>query len=659
MRCIGRTKQFKRCKNSASILLCKQHRFQWLIIITLTGFIGGYIQDVVIPLKSIIHSRPLYIMNNDYSEEKNDSINANTNNYFDNIAKILLLINKANYKDAQNSIELFMKDCSKYDEESMNAFKLITYYGTEDKDKINAFYEQKSRNEKFNKKDLATLAYLSFATIYFGENKDISNKCEFVKELEEINLDYFPKELYILSNLECNDKRMAIKMLLSQDYTMFNDTFFRLEQYFIWMRIANLFNDDSFYRNYALSKAWYAHPQKFAEDKFISQLGFGSILHYKKKRENLKSDFDRIDFNNESRKVLLSKKNYSTLLNYGMSLGSKSALFEFLKVHNCGNTCRDLNNILKKYDKKENTLSFSVKFKGDNIFVLWRTARDIFTLEGEDDSDKTDLIEDYSLKLLSCSKFISRSKITDITDKFSTTRADWFFDEAGKENDDYDFFIITTDGSYRLKTFNKYNITGAVKSIDFQFNDKDSIYGEDFFSTYKAKNIYFKRDKDERITDINYEFEIINGLEPNMQRKYSANACANLETHKINCKFINSAYEAFFHYDKQALQLTRLLNKEFRVGFLTYKNSILFKSLTDTIGVNLGISNYDDWLATIPENLQPQYSFFLIPLDSNYINNNVDSLVVHKQLFFLTKKYKDNFKIIKVYLLNNGEIENL
>lgn len=55
MRCFGRTKSFKRCKNEkGSFLFCYQHRYQlWVSVLAIFTFIataGGFYQDIIDPL---------------------------------------------------------------------------------------------------------------------------------------------------------------------------------------------------------------------------------------------------------------------------------------------------------------------------------------------------------------------------------------------------------------------------------------------------------------------------------------------------------------------------------------------------------------------------------------------------------------------------------
>ncbi len=54
MRCIGRTKSFTRCKNSARLLFCHHHRFQpvvlFLFLSTIIGLYAGIFQDLIFPL---------------------------------------------------------------------------------------------------------------------------------------------------------------------------------------------------------------------------------------------------------------------------------------------------------------------------------------------------------------------------------------------------------------------------------------------------------------------------------------------------------------------------------------------------------------------------------------------------------------------------------
>lgn len=43
-----------RCKNHTSFLLCEKHKLQWVAIFTFIAFIGGFIQDVINPIKDLI-----------------------------------------------------------------------------------------------------------------------------------------------------------------------------------------------------------------------------------------------------------------------------------------------------------------------------------------------------------------------------------------------------------------------------------------------------------------------------------------------------------------------------------------------------------------------------------------------------------------------------
>lgn len=54
MRCIGRTKKSKRCKNDCKVLFCHHHRCQWLIAIfslfTVIATLVGFYQDAIKPI---------------------------------------------------------------------------------------------------------------------------------------------------------------------------------------------------------------------------------------------------------------------------------------------------------------------------------------------------------------------------------------------------------------------------------------------------------------------------------------------------------------------------------------------------------------------------------------------------------------------------------
>ena len=54
MRCVGRTKSFRRCRRDANMYLCSAHRFQpWTLLLFVSSLIGlyaGIFQDVVRPI---------------------------------------------------------------------------------------------------------------------------------------------------------------------------------------------------------------------------------------------------------------------------------------------------------------------------------------------------------------------------------------------------------------------------------------------------------------------------------------------------------------------------------------------------------------------------------------------------------------------------------
>lgn len=56
MRCLGITKKRRRCKNDCKIIYCKTHRWQWLAIFPFLALVGGLLQDVVLPVQSILES---------------------------------------------------------------------------------------------------------------------------------------------------------------------------------------------------------------------------------------------------------------------------------------------------------------------------------------------------------------------------------------------------------------------------------------------------------------------------------------------------------------------------------------------------------------------------------------------------------------------------
>ena len=74
MRCLGRTKNFSRCKNTTKGILCRHHKLQWWGMIIIIATLGGLFQDILKPGISIFAKKDEGLILQ-YVQVKPDSLN--------------------------------------------------------------------------------------------------------------------------------------------------------------------------------------------------------------------------------------------------------------------------------------------------------------------------------------------------------------------------------------------------------------------------------------------------------------------------------------------------------------------------------------------------------------------------------------------------------
>ena len=570
--------------------------------------------------------KPLYNLDLKITEIENDSINVNNTEYFNFVAEILWSMECENYRDALKQIKSFRPKASSFDIPTINALELINLI----------FMDDSLNNDKFYDKIIYDVPANYLPAIHYFNSVQLfkRNKLEEfyyqIEELDYVNSNIIPKEFIVFGYLQ-NNKPLALEKLKSFEFPYSDDRFFRVEQCMIWLNIASQLDndDDNLFRNYARAKSWYGYPQYFSEFYTIFRESRFGLVHYDLDNlEQLRGDFDKIDFSNICIKDFSAEKEYLILLKYGLMLGSYKALNEFLKY-------KKIQNKFSLFEKtiKNNVLignnhivSFTPLIKRDSIFILCRKAE----LSKADVDIR--LLNGYNFSLLSVglnSTFVTIKDFPDIIqdDVFS----DWFWIEP-LENDTYfDFFTIESSGRMRLKHYEKH----SLHNHKYLFENFDDIY--------YPHNHYFERNEKDEITYINCVYGAQYSCDESLL-KYNAKLNVNDNTYQY--EFQNFGYNAYYSTDFQSLRL-QLINggRKSKVGFLNYTDEGFLISIIaqDVIGC-VQKNNFDIVFTALPDILHPNYSFFIMGKEDL------------SQYFFLVKKYANTSRIVRVYEIINNKL---
>lgn len=323
MRCIGRTKSFSRCKKNCRFILCHQHRLQWLVVFTFSAFVGGYYQDVILPIQSCSRTNEHL-----YTDEKSlDSITILTKaDYYRDFAQGLHFMNTGKRNLASKSLHRALKKFNS----RPSVVKDIEYWlgmNSAMHDDYQLLYEFGNKYLKDTADELRLKAYLK--SIYYYNMDDHRNYTKSVREINRIDEEVLPLGTTLQSDIVANDLDSFEDHICSRPFTIYDDSYFRKEQGVVWGNILGdiIRTETEFFQSVALGRLMSVSPEKTAIEAFCYYNPIGnyyySLMEY---RDHYKSIWNRSSFSCGSETEI-----YQEFIEFGMQLGSHLAVRQFLR----------------------------------------------------------------------------------------------------------------------------------------------------------------------------------------------------------------------------------------------------------------------------------------------------------------------------------------